>query len=78
MLRVIRSLADDCRAERDHQMADGFTLLANDVEELVAAVVAERQASDSGDTIAQLEARLRVTQSLLNFTTVANIKGPQS
>ncbi len=78
MLKVIRALADDCREQGDSEMAEGFTTLAGDVEELCAAVIAGREASDRGDTFAALDARLRTTSALLKFVDADALTGEKA
>lgn len=75
MLKTIRALAEDCQQQGDREMAEGFTAVGNDIEELCTAIIAERKAGDSGDTFAHLESRLRTTAALLKFTDADTIRG---
>ncbi|WP_282267741.1 hypothetical protein [Stenotrophomonas sp. PS02298] len=66
-MKLLRSLAADCRDHGEHDVARGIEGVANDVAELCEAIKAERAASDKGDSIAYLEARLRTTLVLTKF-----------
>lgn len=71
-LNILKALAADCRDHGETDIADGIDVLVADVTELVEAIYVERAASDRGDSIAHLEARLRTTQSLVKFQVPAS------
>lgn len=66
-LNILKALAADCRDHGETDIAGGIDALVADVTGLVEAIKAERAASDGGDSIAYLEARLRTTQMLVKF-----------
>ena len=66
-LKLLKALEEDCREDGALDVADGIAGIVSDIEELCAAIKAERDAVASGDTIATLEARLRTTQTLVRY-----------
>ena len=67
-MNTLKALVADCREQGENAIADGIAALADDITELCEAVKEERAASDSGDSIAYLGARLRTTAALMEFT----------
>jgi len=61
-LEILRSLAADCREHGgEDDVADAIDKVISNVSQLLTSIKAEREERDKGDTIAELEARLRTT-----------------
>ncbi|MGV8955720.1 MAG: hypothetical protein ACOH2M_31795 [Cypionkella sp.] len=67
-VNLLRAMAADCKEQGDADIAKALNEIANDVTDLCHAVKAERKYSDSGDSIAYLEARIRTSQVMLQFS----------
>ncbi len=74
-MNLLRALSADCRDHGEADIAKGIDELVSDVTELCESIKAERAASDSGDSIAYLEARLRTTQALVKFAVMTKRSG---